>query len=65
MLYEMSKTNLIGSCEITINSLLKRLSKLEGQNKKALQDEFREWLDALESSEKQYDILYLNKISRN
>ena len=32
----MSNSSLIGSCEVTINYALKRLSKLEGKNKKAL-----------------------------
>ena len=59
----MTKTNLIGSCQETINSTLKRLSVLEGQNKKALESEFREWLDAIKSDKKSYDILYINKIS--
>jgi hypothetical protein len=38
----MSKTNIIGSCEVTINSALKRISKLECKNKQALEGEFRE-----------------------
>tara|TARA_Y100001968_G_C19401622_1_gene741333 strand:+ start:801 stop:980 length:180 start_codon:yes stop_codon:yes gene_type:complete len=59
----MSKANLLGSCEVTINSALKRLSKLDGKNKKALESEFREWIDAIESEKKNYDILYVNKIN--
>ena len=58
----MSKTSLIGSCEVTINSAIKRLSKLEGKNKKALECEFREWINAIESDENNYDVLYINKI---
>ena len=60
----MTKTSLIGSCQVTINSTLKRLSVIEGQNKKALESEFREWLDAFKSDEKNYDILYINKIDK-
>ena len=60
----MSKTNLLSCCEVTINSAIQRLSKLEGQNKKALEGEFKEWLSAIESSEKNYDILYIKKLSR-
>ncbi len=60
----MSKTNLIGSCEVTINTTIKRLSKLEGKNKKALENEFREWINAIESDNKNYDVLYINKISQ-
>tara|TARA_B100000965_G_C19409561_1_gene677038 strand:- start:321 stop:500 length:180 start_codon:yes stop_codon:yes gene_type:complete len=58
----VTKTTLIGSCQVTINSTLRRLSVLEGQNKNALESEFREWLDAIRSDEKNYDILYINKI---
>ena len=59
----MSKTSLIGSCEVTINSVLYRLSKLEGQNKNALESEFREWINAIESDDKNYDVLYIKKIN--
>ena len=59
----MSKTSLIGSCEVTINSALRRISELEGQNKKALQCEFREWINAIEDDKSNYDVLYINKIS--
>ena len=59
----MPRTSLISSCEVTINSALQRISKLEGQNKQALESEFREWLDVIESNEKNYDILYINKIN--
>ena len=58
----MSKTNIIGSCEVTINSALKRISKLEGKNKQALEIEFREWINAIDSNNKKYDVLFLNKI---
>ena len=59
----MSNTNILGSCEVTINSALKRISKLEGKDKQALQSEFKEWINAIESIEKNYDVLYINKIS--
>tara|TARA_Y100001968_G_scaffold329526_1_gene379071 strand:- start:3623 stop:3799 length:177 start_codon:yes stop_codon:yes gene_type:complete len=58
----MSKKNLLGSCEVTINSAIKRLSQLEGKNKKALEGEFREWINAVESDNKNYDVLYIHKI---
>ena len=54
---EMRHTSLIGSCEVTINTALKRLSKLSGENKKALHGEFREWIDAIENSDRNYEIL--------
>ena len=59
----MSKTNIIGSCEVTINCALKRISKLEGKNKQALESEFREWIDAINSNNKDYDVLFINKIN--
>ena len=59
---KMSKSSLLGSCEVTINSALRRLSKLEGGNKKALESEFKEWINAIDSEEKNYDVLYINKI---
>ena len=59
----MSKTNIIGSCETTINSAVKRISKLEGKNKQALKAEFREWIDAIDSINKNYDVLFINKIN--
>ena len=58
----MSKANLINSCEMTINSVIKRLSTLEGKNKKALKNEFKEWIDAIESSDNNYDVFFVNKI---
>ena len=59
----MSKARLINSCEVTINSAIKRLSNLEGKNKKALKSEFKEWIDAIESDKKKYDVLFINKIN--
>ena len=59
----MSKVRLIGSCEIAINHTQKRLSKLEGKNKKALENEFKEWIKVIDSNEKNYEVLYLNKIN--
>ncbi len=43
----MSKTNIIGSSEVTINSVLMRINKLQGQNKQALQIEFKELINAI------------------
>ena len=59
----MSKTSLLGCVEVTINEALKRLSKLEGQDKNSLRNEFKEWINAIESDEKNYDVLYINKIN--
>ena len=59
----MSKSSVLGSCEVTINTILKRLSKLEGKNKQALESEYREWLCAIENFDKNYDVLYIHKIN--
>ena len=59
----MSKVSLIDSCEVTINSAIKRLSTLEGKNKKALESEFKEWIDAIDSDNKNYNVLFINKIN--
>ncbi len=59
----MSSTRLIGTCELTINYAIKRLSILDDQNKRALESEFREWIDAIESDDKNYDVLFINKIN--
>ena len=59
----MSKASFVGSCEVTINFALKRLSKLEGKNKESLKNEFKEWINAIQSDDKNYDILYINKLS--
>ena len=59
----MSKTSLLGCCEVTINSVLTRLGQLDGRNKEALKSEFREWIEAIESDCKNYDVLYINKIT--
>ena len=61
----MKNTSLIGSCEVAINNALMRLSQLSGENKSALHSEFREWIDAIETSKRSYEILYLNKIRKN
>tara|TARA_Y100001968_G_scaffold323461_1_gene361181 strand:+ start:110 stop:292 length:183 start_codon:yes stop_codon:yes gene_type:complete len=60
----MSKTTLLKSCEITISTALKRLTKLEGLNKRALEGEFKEWISAINSDSKYYDILYLIKLKK-
>ena len=59
----MVRKDLVKICEVTINSALKRLSELEGKNKKALEGEFKEWIDAIESDTKNYDVIYINKIT--
>tara|TARA_B100000579_G_C22699236_1_gene788940 strand:+ start:55 stop:234 length:180 start_codon:yes stop_codon:yes gene_type:complete len=58
----MSKRSIIGCCEDTINTALKRISKLDGDNQKALKSEFKEWIVSIQSDNKNYDVLYIYKI---
>lgn len=59
----MSNASLIGTCEVAINTALKRLSKINGNDKKALQSEFSEWLNAVETDNNNYEVLYIYKIN--
>ena len=45
----MSNSSLIGSCEVTINYAVKMLPLLEGKNKKAFENEFKEQLETLKA----------------
>ena len=58
----MSQSSIVGICEITINSALKRLSKLEGDNKKALESEFQEWINAIECEDGKINISLRRKL---
>ena len=59
----MSKVSLLSSIEITMNSTLKRLNQISDADLLALEQEFNEWLVALETECGNYDVLYLNKIN--
>ena len=59
----MSKSSLLISVEFTINDCLKRLSKIDGKNKESLKSEFKEWISAIDSYDKNYDVLYINRIN--
>ena len=49
--------------EVTINDVLKRYNKLDGLNKKAFKEEYKEWIEALEVNKVQPYVLYLNQIN--
>ena len=51
----MPNSSLIGSCEVTINYALQRLSVLEGKNNKAFENEFKEWLEDNPNKEENTD----------
>ena len=59
----MSKVPLLSSIEITMNGTLKRLNQINDADHIALEQEFKEWLVALENEGGNYDVLYLNKIN--
>ena len=60
----MSKKTLLNTIEITINDILTRLNKLNGDDKLAVNQEYREWIEAINSDNRGYDILYLNHIEK-
>ena len=59
----MSMVSLLNSIEITMNSTLKRLNQISYSDNMALEQEFKEWLVAIENGDNNYDVLYLNKIN--
>ena len=49
--------------EVTMNDALKRLTELDGLNKKALMEEYIEWIEAREGSKDLPHVLYANQIN--
>ena len=49
--------------EVTMNDASKRLMELDGLDKKALKDEYKEWIQASEGSQDQPHVLYANQIN--
>ena len=49
--------------EVTMNDALKRLMELDGLDKKALKEEYKEWIQASEGSKDQPHVLYANQIN--
>ena len=46
-----------------MNNTAKRLEKLDGLNKKAIIEEYSEWIESTESSKYNPHVLYLNQIN--
>tara|TARA_B100000965_G_scaffold377877_1_gene372291 strand:- start:395 stop:580 length:186 start_codon:yes stop_codon:yes gene_type:complete len=44
--------------EVMLNGSLKRLNHLKGENRKALYDEYKEWLDVDDTNVIDDDVLY-------
>jgi len=49
--------------EVTMNDTSKRLMELDGLDKKALTEEYKEWIQASEESKDQPHALYVNQIN--
>ena len=49
--------------EVTMKDAIKRLDILEGSEKKALRDEYREWIEASDTKNEQPHVLYANQIN--
>ncbi len=49
--------------EITMYDAEKRINELDGLNKKALRDEYREWIEASDTKNEQPHVLYANQIN--
>ena len=55
--------SLKNTLEVTMNDTVKRLNELDGLNKKALIEEYSEWIEAREGSKDQPHVLYANQIN--
>ena len=49
--------------EVTMHDASKRLIELDGLDKKALNEEYKEWIQAIEDSKDQPHVLYANQIT--
>ena len=49
--------------EVTMKDAVKRINELDGLNKKALREEYKEWIEASEGSKDQPHVLYANQIN--
>ena len=56
-------TSLKRTLEVTMNDASKRLMELDGLDKKALKEEYKEWIQASEGSKEQPHVLYANQIT--
>ena len=49
--------------EVTMNDAVKRLKQLNGLDKKALREEYKEWIEAIDNNKDQPHVLYANQIN--
>ena len=59
----ISTISLKRTLEVTMNDALKRLMELDGLDKKALKEEYKEWIQASEGSKEQPHVLYATQIN--
>ena len=60
---KIPKISLKRTLEVTMTNALKRLEKLDGLDKKALKEEYKEWIQASDGSKDQPHVLYANQIN--
>ena len=60
---KLPTTSLKRTLEVTMNDASKRLMELDGLDKKALKEEYKEWIQASEGSKEQPHVLYANQIN--
>ena len=58
-----STISLKRTLEVTMNDTVKRLEELDGLDKKALREEYKEWIEASNSKRSQPHVLYANQIN--
>ena len=51
------------SLNVTMKDTYRRLNEIDGLDKKALKDEYREWFQAAEGNKDQPHVLYTNQIN--
>ena len=49
--------------EVTMNDAVKRLNELDGLDRKAIKEEYKEWIQASEGSKDHPHVLYANQIN--
>ena len=49
--------------EVTMDDAVMRLKELDGLDKKALREEYKEWIQASEGNKDQPHVLYANQIN--
>ena len=51
--------------DVTMKDAFRRIKELGGKDSQALREEYKEWIEACESGNKQPHVLYLNQMKPN